>query len=133
MLRHWSNHSIQSQDLFFMNKFPPLVREIWEVNIVMKFVIFRNKCSRQTQPLFRIRLCDHYMKSLNLGKSLWQPGQSVSCFLAPFKTFSLVKVMQELSSSEKLVWSDWELSVNLYHSENFRHFLLTVFKILLYI
>lgn len=131
MLRHWSKPSIQSQDL--MNKFPPLVREILEVNRVMKFVIFRNKYSRQAQPLFRIRLCDHYMKSLNLGKSLLTAWSISFLFLSTVQNLSLVKVMQELSYSEKLVGSDWELPVNLNHSENFRHFLLTVFKILLYI
>lgn len=39
-------------------------------------------------------------------------NQVNSCFLALSKILSLAKIMQELSSSEKLVWSDWELPVN---------------------
>lgn len=89
-----------------MNKFPPLVREILEVNRVMKFVIFRNKYSRQAQPLFRIRLCDHYMKSLNLGKSLLTAWSISFLFLSTVQNLSLVDFMQELSYSEKLVGSD---------------------------
>lgn len=73
------------------------------------------------------------MKSLDLGKCLWQPGISVSWFLALFKILHLLEIMQELSSFEMLGWSNWEMPVNINNYEDLRYLLLTVLRTLLHI
>lgn len=101
---------------------PLLSKKTWRSTYLWNTESYEIMCLRQAHPLFQIR-------SWQVSLTTW--SIRVSCFLALPKILSLVKVMQEPSSSEKLVWSDWELLVN--HSEDLMHLLFKVFRTLLLI